>query len=118
MGACTGWPSGPVSPCDDSAELTLVVCGAPLASRTPHLVEILAGSGWRVGLVMSDAGANWTEAMSGPRSRRPNAVVVCPLSFNTVNKVAAGLMDTAATGVTPSAHSIPRPSSPAGSTTR
>ena len=30
---------------------------------------------------------------------RPNAVVACPLTFNTANKIVAGVMDTAATGV-------------------
>ncbi len=78
--------------------LTLVVCGAPLASRTPELAEALAER-WTVSTVVSDAARQWCAAPQADDRPRPEQVVVCPLSFNTANKVATGIMDTAAAGV-------------------
>ena len=77
--------------------LTLVACGAPLASRARHVRAALAGAGWSVTLLVSDAGEAWAGEgdRSGPRA---HAVVACPLTFNTANKVAAGIMDTPASG--------------------
>lgn len=78
--------------------LTLVVCGAPLADRAKDVKAILTGAGWAVSLLVSDAGRTWVEPSDEDRPR-PDAVVACPLTFNTANKIVAGVMDTGATGV-------------------
>jgi phosphopantothenoylcysteine decarboxylase len=100
-----------------SSDLALVVCGAPLAARTPDLVASLLAAGWRPTVIATAAAAPWLDAeavarMSGEPPRTdfrspdepkrggpPAAVVVCPATFNTVNKVAAGINDSYALGV-------------------
>ncbi|WP_203923747.1 flavoprotein [Rugosimonospora africana] len=97
--------------------VTLVVCGAPLASRTPELVGALSGKGWRVSVVGTPASAAWLdpEAIARqtgepprlgfhPPSRpghpgTPDALVVCPATFNTINKAATGVNDSYALDV-------------------
>lgn len=83
--------------------LSLVVCGAPLAARTEDLVSALESDGWLVTLLLTSAASSWLDHAPAPTSFRrpgeakqppPDAVVVCPLSFNTGNKWAAGLADT------------------------
>jgi phosphopantothenoylcysteine synthetase/decarboxylase len=91
--------------------MTLVVCGAPLASRTPGLASHLISAGWRPDVVASPAALEWlggdaVERITGqpvrttfrspsqPKlNREPSAVVVCPATFNTINKVAVGIAD-------------------------
>lgn len=77
--------------------LTLVVCGAPLASRARDVRAALSAAGWSVTLVVSDAASTWAAENTGERPR-PVAVVACPLTFNTANKLVAGIMDTRALG--------------------
>jgi hypothetical protein len=98
------------------SDVTLIVCGAPLAARAPDLTRGLMADEWRplvvgtpgsVGWLDQDAvtqlvgeprfafRAPWTPKRDGP----PAAVVVCPATFNTVNKTAAGIADTYALGV-------------------
>ena len=77
--------------------LTLVVCWVPLASRAKDVAAALAGVGWSVGLLVSEAGSAW--AGDGDDDRpRPRVVVASPLTFNTADKIVAGVMDTPATG--------------------
>jgi phosphopantothenoylcysteine synthetase/decarboxylase len=99
--------------------VTLVVGGAPLASRAADLRAALSTAGWSVTVVRSTAAAAWTSPDNpdthadtdadvsvgvgvgvgdGQERRRPDVVVVCPLTFNTANKITAGVMDTPATG--------------------
>jgi phosphopantothenoylcysteine synthetase/decarboxylase len=78
-------------------ELTLVVCGAPLASRAGEVVDCLRGR-WSVSVVVTDAAGQWFDQPSDQDRPRPDLVVACPLTFNTANKVAAGIMDTSAAG--------------------
>lgn len=78
--------------------LTLLVCGAPLASRARDVRSALASAGWSVSLVASAAGSAWTGPVDDEGRPRPAVVVVCPLTFNTANKIVAGVMDTAVTG--------------------
>ena len=79
------------------AELTLVVCGAPLASRAGEVADCLRGR-WSVSVVVTDAAGQWFAQPSDQDRPRPDLVVACPLTFNTANKVAAGIMDTSAAG--------------------
>jgi hypothetical protein len=78
-------------------ELTLVVCGAPLAARTGEVANRLRER-WSVSLVVTDAAGQWCGRPPDQDRPRPDLVVACPLTFNTANKVAAGIMDTSAVG--------------------
>jgi hypothetical protein len=78
-------------------QLTLVVCGAPLAARAGEVADALSVR-WSVSVVATDAASQWFDERSEHDRPRPDAVVACPLTFNTANKVAAGIMDTSAAG--------------------
>jgi hypothetical protein len=78
--------------------LTLVVCGAPLAARAAEVVDAL-NSRWSVSTVVTDAAGQWFGQPFDGDGPRPDVVVACPLTFNTANKVAAGIMDRSAAGV-------------------
>lgn len=83
------------------ATITVVVCGAPLAARAAEVVDALRAAGRDVSVVRTAAAARWfPEPPRAPVERpRANQVVAFPLSFNTANKVALGVMDNAACGV-------------------
>ena len=87
--------------------LSLVVCGAPLANRAVDVAGALADAGWTVSVMLTDAATAWhddavdtsTHAAqlrrpNDPKPPRPDAVVVCPMTFNTGNKWAHGIADT------------------------
>ena len=83
------------------SNLSLVVCGAPLAARAQDVAEAIADAGWAVSLVVTSAATAWISGdESGfrrpddPKPARPDAVVVCPMTFNTANKWALGIADT------------------------
>ncbi|GAA1200274.1 flavoprotein [Pseudonocardia alaniniphila] len=78
--------------------LTLVVCGAPLAARAAEVAEMLGGR-WTVSVVATDAARQWFHGTTVDDRLRPERVVACPLTFNSANKVAAGIMDTPVSGV-------------------
>jgi phosphopantothenoylcysteine synthetase/decarboxylase len=91
---------------------TLVVCGAPLAVRAPEIAAGLVAAGWRVQVAATPSAASWTDEallaeaaglsvrsehrpVDEAKSReRPAAVVVAPITFNTVGKLACGIADT------------------------
>lgn len=84
--------------------LGVVVCGAPLAARAKDLVEHARQSGWEVSLIPTEAAAGWlghdaSDRGSGfqspdpPKRRRPDALLVCPLTFNSASKWALGIAD-------------------------
>src|SRR5579859_5905146 len=97
--------------------LALIVCGAPLGARTPDILDSLIGAGWRPTVIATSAAGAWLDAeavvrVSGAPLRtefrapsKPKqggalaAVVVCPATFNTINKAAAGINDSYAMGV-------------------
>jgi hypothetical protein len=81
----------------EARSLTLVVCGAPLAARAGEVADALR-EGWSVSVVATDAAGQWFPEPSEQDRPRPHVVVACPLTFNTANKVAAGIMDTGAAG--------------------
>jgi phosphopantothenoylcysteine synthetase/decarboxylase len=91
--------------------ITVIVCGAPLAARVPDVLLHVLSRGWRPTVVATPAAAEWldddaVEALTGgpPRTafrastqRKAGAaaaVLVCPATFNTLNKAAAGAADT------------------------
>ncbi|MFG1921027.1 flavoprotein [Cryptosporangium sp. NPDC048952] len=100
-----------------SEYLALVACGAPLAARVHEVAEAAQDSGWRVRVVATASALNWVDAGEVQRvtghaplveQRRPGEpkrfptpghVVVCPATFNSVNKLASGIMDNYAAGL-------------------
>ncbi|WP_234537939.1 flavoprotein [Streptomyces shenzhenensis] len=97
--------------------LCLVVCAAGIAAGVGRLISAAQERGWEVGVIATPAAVNGfldiaeAEARTGrpirsawrrPSDPRPfpapDAVVVAPATFNTVNKWAAGLADTLAVG--------------------
>lgn len=101
---------------DASRMLYLVVTGAPLTRHVHHAVVLGRDAGWRVAVVATDAASSWLdheqlERLDVPvlnehrqpdtakRLPRPDAVVLAPGTFNTINKLAAGIADTYALSV-------------------
>lgn len=92
--------------------LYLVVCGSPRAARIGELIGGAHAAGWTVVVVATAAARDFIderalERLTGhpvlfdhrrPDEKRsaplPDAVLVCPATFNTVNKLAAGIADT------------------------
>jgi phosphopantothenoylcysteine synthetase/decarboxylase len=92
---------------------TLILTGAPLTMRGAHLAQALVDAGWQVRVTATPAAVPWVDAeaitaVTGapprvevrdpaqPKAPRPDAVVVAPATFNTINKLALGIADTAA----------------------
>jgi phosphopantothenoylcysteine synthetase/decarboxylase len=88
---------------------TIVATGAPLSRRLADLVAGIQAAGFEVDLLATASATAWvdlaevtkstgsTERVSssyGPRLPLPDALVVCPATFNTLNKAALGLADT------------------------
>ncbi|MGH3507412.1 MAG: flavoprotein [Nocardioidaceae bacterium] len=84
--------------------LGVVVCGAPLAGRTKDLIEHARKAGWDVSLAATEAASAWLSAdllesseaarkPGEPKRRRPDALLVCPLTFNSGSKWALGIAD-------------------------
>jgi phosphopantothenoylcysteine synthetase/decarboxylase len=109
---------------DDSTEqpspngvLYLVVSGAPAPEGVPALVGRCQDAGWRVVVFSTPAGTrfiNWDELEqltgepvrseyrlpgTGKAAPPANAVLACPLTFNSVNKFAHGHADNFAIGL-------------------
>jgi phosphopantothenoylcysteine synthetase/decarboxylase len=99
------------------AHLALVACGAPLAARVHDVATLAVDRGWLVRVVVTPSAMSWVDAgqiekITGfpvlVEQRQPGAakrfpppaqVIVCPATFNTVNKLAAGIMDNYAAGL-------------------
>jgi phosphopantothenoylcysteine synthetase/decarboxylase len=109
--------------------LAVVVCGAGVATDVTRLVDLAHADGWRVALIATPAALPFLdvpalEAQTGnpvrshheapdePRAHsaaRAGAVIVAPATFNTVNKVAAGIADNYALGVLAEAIALGKP---------
>jgi phosphopantothenoylcysteine synthetase/decarboxylase len=97
--------------------LYVVVCAAPAASSADDFVSRALAEGWVVRVIATPTGERFIDAallaaMTGDRVRtefrmpdepdelpKADAVVVAPATFNTINKWAAGVTDTFATGL-------------------
>jgi phosphopantothenoylcysteine synthetase/decarboxylase len=96
--------------------MSVVVCGAPPTSDVRALVRLAQQRLWTVRVIptpdaLSFVDAAVLEAMTGnqvevgyrspsdPRPPRPDAVIIAPATFNTINKSALGITDTHALGV-------------------
>ena len=81
---------------------TLVITGAPLASRATDLFTALSNDGWRVQVIASMAARQHWQVESSPTPDRrvsPDVVAVAPATFNMINKVAGGIADTTVAGL-------------------
>lgn len=96
--------------------LGFLVCGAPLASRADEAARALAREGWSLSVGVTEAANDWiaagavSAAATVPAATqlrashewreqgRPDKAIVFPLTFNTANKIAAGVMDNHVTG--------------------
>lgn len=94
--------------------LYLIVCGSPRARRLGELVNRAQARGWTVCVIPTPQGLTFIDrlalekqtgfpvrAMYEPGSSAealppPDAMLVCPATFNTINKWAYGLADTLA----------------------
>jgi phosphopantothenoylcysteine decarboxylase len=89
----------------------MLVTGAPLAARSVDVATALIRDGWTVSIAATEAALLWVNAEqvaavtgaplrvryrdpSRPSAKDPDAVVVCPATFNTVAKAALGIADT------------------------
>jgi phosphopantothenoylcysteine synthetase/decarboxylase len=97
--------------------LYLVVCAAPRARRVDELVDLLQADGWEVCVIATPQALSFIdrpalEAQTGHPVRSdykhpdapdvlpdPDAMAVCPATFNTINKWAQGISDTLALGL-------------------
>lgn len=83
--------------------VALVVTAAPLADRAAEVAQHLASAGHQVTVCPTAAAKAWLTNMDPAQILagriRPDAVVVCPGTFNTLNKWAAGINDSDALGV-------------------
>jgi hypothetical protein len=91
--------------------LGFVVCGAPLAARSAEVARSLVRAGWDLTVGATLSASEWidpqqlSDAAGQPtstrlrrpiekrRTPRPDRVVAFPLTFNTANKIAHGIMD-------------------------
>lgn len=89
---------------------TLVLTGAPLAGRAADIATSLTTRGVDVDYVATEAALAWLDTRqletsgipirasrpgsASPRLPLPDVALVCPATFNTINKVAAGIADT------------------------
>ncbi|WP_163550566.1 flavoprotein [Candidatus Frankia nodulisporulans] len=101
----------------DPRVLYVVACGGYPAAELPVFVEATRASGWDVCVVATPAALGFLDverlaALTGhpvrSRYKRPgepdalppaDAFVVAPATFNTINKIAAGISDTLALGL-------------------
>jgi phosphopantothenoylcysteine synthetase/decarboxylase len=97
--------------------LYVIACGSPRTRRLPELIALAQAAGWTVCVVATPAGLAFADVpllaeLTGypvrydywqPESdiAHPlaSAMVVCPATFNTINKWAAGISDTLALGL-------------------
>jgi phosphopantothenoylcysteine synthetase/decarboxylase len=103
-----------------------IVCGAGPASGAAILVELAQQHGWTVQVIATPAAlaiadTAGLEALTGsavrhayrspgePRSMRAAAVIVAPVTYNTISKCALGISDTYALGILAEAVSLPIP---------
>jgi phosphopantothenoylcysteine synthetase/decarboxylase len=102
---------------DDAGVVYVIVCGAPPASEVGTLIKQAQTSGWDVCVIATPSAIGFIdrpalEELTGHPVRShykqpdendllpaPNAIIVAPATFNTINKWAAGISDTLALGL-------------------
>lgn len=89
----------------DPRTVSIISCGAPLCRRHGDIVKAFAEKYDHVRSIITAEAVAWlpsTEATpwrspTATRGSGPRLLVVCPLTFNTANKIAQGIADTPAT---------------------
>lgn len=96
--------------------LSVIVCGAGPATAIGTLVTLALDRGWEVQVIATPAALGFFDVAAierqtgkpvrsqysrpgAPRSQVPDAVVVAPATYNTINKWAQGISDTYALGL-------------------
>jgi phosphopantothenoylcysteine synthetase/decarboxylase len=96
--------------------LAVIVCGAGPATAIGTLIQLASDRGWTVQVIATPAALDFFEqadieeqtgnpvrsqysAPGAPRSQVPDAIIVAPATYNTINKWALGISDTYALGV-------------------
>jgi phosphopantothenoylcysteine synthetase/decarboxylase len=96
--------------------LSVIVTGGVPAAEVGTLVELAVADGWDVYVIATPSARDFIdaaalEALTGhqvrtayrkpsePRSPLPDAIIVAPATFNTINKWSLGITDTYALGV-------------------
>ncbi len=86
-----------------TGHVALVVTAAPLARKLDRILRTLTSADWRVTVCPTEAARDWIPNVPDDRVLsqriRPDAVICCPATFNTLNKWAAGINDSLALGV-------------------
>jgi hypothetical protein len=113
----------------NSRVLYLISCAAPPTRHVRTGIEKAQAAGWDVCLVTTPSARRWIDAevseleqLTGHVVRSeyklpeqadvlppPNAILVAPATFNTLNKWAAGISDTLALGLVTEAIGLPLP---------
>jgi phosphopantothenoylcysteine synthetase/decarboxylase len=100
----------------DSKVLYIIVCAAGPAREVGQLVKLAQDDGWTVQIIATPPALDFIdvpalEEQTGrsvrsqyrkpgePRSRRADAIIVAPATYNTINKFAQGAADTYALGL-------------------
>jgi phosphopantothenoylcysteine synthetase/decarboxylase len=107
----------PPAPLPRRGVLYVIVCAAPPARDAGRLVQLAQADGWEVCVIATPSARSFIDspalaAASGHPVRSeykqpdeadvlpaPDAIVVAPATFNTINKWAAGISDTLALGL-------------------
>jgi phosphopantothenoylcysteine synthetase/decarboxylase len=94
-----------------SQVLHLVISGAPAPEGLPRLARLCQDAGWQVAVFATPAGLRFADPValgeltgtpvrseyrmpgSGARTPAADAVLACPLTFTSVNKLAQGIAD-------------------------
>ncbi len=97
--------------------LYVIACGGRPAGQLPDFVRFAQGHGWDVCVIVTPEGTKFAdmallEALTGHPVRvhykhpdepdvlpLPDALVIAPATFNTINKLAGGISDTLALGL-------------------
>jgi len=96
--------------------LSVIVCGAGPATAIGTFVKLAQDRGWRVQVIATPAALDFFDQAAiaqqtgnpvksqyskpgAPRSLIPDAIIVAPATYNTINKWALGISDTYALGV-------------------
>ncbi|GAA3612599.1 flavoprotein [Microlunatus ginsengisoli] len=97
-------PDIPSAAANSVGHVALVVTAAPLARHTRDAYDLLREAGWTVTICPTADAHGWI--VDPPLSQdflsgriRPDAVICCPATFNTLNKWAAGINDSPPLGV-------------------
>ena len=96
--------------------LSVIVCGAGPATVIGTFVQLAQDRGWSVQVIATPAALDFFDQAAiekatgspvrsqyskpgAPRSQIPDAIIVAPATYNTINKWALGISDTYALGV-------------------